>query len=59
MEDAVEAHQRPKLELYDDTLFVVLKPARYVDSEEAVELGEILLFIDDDFVAANIDEWLR
>jgi magnesium transporter len=52
VEDAVEAHQRPKLELYDDTLFVVLKPARYVDTEEAVELGEILLFIDDDFVVA-------
>jgi magnesium transporter len=52
VEDAVEAHQRPKLELYDDTLFVVLKPARYVDSREEVELGEILLFIDDDFVVA-------
>ena len=52
VEDAVEAHQRPKLELYDDTLFVVLKPARYLDSEEAVEFGEILLFIDDDFVVA-------
>jgi magnesium transporter len=52
VEDAIQAHQRPKLELYDDTLFVVLKPARYVDAEEAVELGEILLFIDDDFVVA-------
>ncbi len=52
VEDAIQAHQRPKLELYDDTLFVVLKPARYIDSEEAVELGEILLFIDDDFVVA-------
>lgn len=52
VEDAIQAHQRPKLELYDDTLFVVLKPARYVDSEEVVQIGEILLFIDDDFVVA-------
>lgn len=52
VEDAIQAHQRPKLELYDDTLFMVLKPARYVDSQEAIELGEILLFIDDDFVVA-------
>ena len=34
VEDALHAHQRPKLEVYEDTLFVVLKPARYVDSEE-------------------------
>ncbi len=52
VEDAIQAHQRPKLELYDDTLFVVLKPARYLDAEETVDLGEILLFIDDDFVVA-------
>lgn len=52
VEDAIQAHQRPKLELYDDTLFTVLKPARYVDASETVEMGEILLFIDDDFVVA-------
>lgn len=52
VEDAIQAHQRPKLEMYDDTLFVVLKPARYLDRQETVELGEILLFIDDDFVVA-------
>lgn len=52
VEDAIQAHQRPKLELYDDTVFVVLKPARYVDEQEVVEFGEILLFIDDDFVVA-------
>jgi len=50
VEDAIQAHQRPKLELYDDTLFVVLKPARYLDATEEIELGEILLFVDDDFV---------
>jgi magnesium transporter len=52
VEDALHAHQRPKLDVYDDTLFVVLKPARYVDPVEVVELGEILLFVDEHFVVA-------
>jgi magnesium transporter len=52
VEDALHAHQRPKLEVYDDTLFVVLKPARYVDSEEVVETGEIHLFVSEAFVVA-------
>jgi magnesium transporter len=52
VEDALHAHQRPKLEVYDDTLFVVLKPARYIDSEEVVETGEIHLFVSDAFVVA-------
>ena len=50
VEDAIHAHQRPKLELYGDTIFVVLKTARYVDSDEVIELGEILIFIGDDFI---------
>ena len=50
VEDAIQAHQRPKLEVYDDTLFVVLKTARYLDDEEAVEFGEIILFIGHGFV---------
>jgi magnesium transporter len=45
VEDAIKAHQRPKLEVYDDMVFIVLKTARYVDSEEVVELGEILIFL--------------
>ena len=45
VEDALKAHQRPKLEVYDDTLFIVVKTARYVDSEEVVTLGELLLFV--------------
>ena len=36
VEDAVKAHQRPKLEVYDDILFAVFKPVRYVDSDEVV-----------------------
>jgi magnesium transporter len=36
VEDALKARQRPKLEVYGDSIFVVLKAARYVDSEEVV-----------------------
>jgi magnesium transporter len=50
VEDAIEAHQRPKLEVYDDTVFVVLKTVRYVDDEEAIETGQIMLFVNPDFV---------
>ena len=50
VEDAVHAHQRPKLEHYGDTLFVVLRPARYVDPEEVVEIGELHVFVGKDFV---------
>jgi magnesium transporter len=50
VEDAIVAHQRPKLERYDDTLFVVLRPARYVDASEEVEFGEIHVFVGSDFV---------
>jgi magnesium transporter len=50
VEDAVKAHQRPKLEVYGDTAFIVLKTARYVDPEEVVSIGEILIFLSHDFV---------
>jgi magnesium transporter len=50
VEDAIHAHQRPKLELYGDTIFIVLKTSRYVDSAEVVEFGEILIFIGDGFI---------
>jgi magnesium transporter len=50
VEDAIKAHQRPKLEVYEHFLFVVLKTARYVDSVEAVELGEILIFLGSGFI---------
>ena len=48
--DANEAHQRPKLERYGDTLFVVLKAARYRDATEEVEFGEVHVFVGPDFV---------
>ena len=50
VEDAVHAHQRPKLETYGSTLFIVLKAARYVDPEEIVSLTEIMLFLGENFL---------
>jgi magnesium transporter len=51
VEDAIKAHQRPKLEVYgEDTVFVVLKTSRYVDDEEVVEFGEILIFLGEGFI---------
>ncbi|OBF07122.1 magnesium/cobalt transporter CorA [Mycobacterium sp. 852002-10029_SCH5224772] len=56
VEDAVCAHQRPKVERYDDTLFLVLKTVNYVRHEsvvlarEIVETGEIMVFVGRDFV---------
>jgi len=50
VEDAIKAHQRPKLEHYGETLFVVLRPARYIDESETVEFGEIHAFVGPDFV---------
>ncbi|MGP3971033.1 magnesium and cobalt transport protein CorA [Streptomyces sp. 6N223] len=56
VEDAVEAHQRPKLEAYDDTLFAVLKTVRYIANDrltstsEVVETGEVMVFAGRDFV---------
>jgi magnesium transporter len=50
VEDALHAHQRPKLERYDDGIFLVLKTLWYVDEDDAVETGEIALFVGGDFV---------
>ncbi|ASU79753.1 magnesium and cobalt transport protein CorA [Actinopolyspora erythraea] len=56
VEDAVHAHQRPKLEHYDDTLFMVLKTVRYVPdraratNSEIVSSGELMIFLGRDFV---------
>jgi magnesium transporter len=50
LEDAIVAHQRPKAERYGDTLFVVLRAARYLDDVEEVDFGELHVFIGRDFV---------
>jgi magnesium transporter len=50
VEDAIAAHQRPKLERYGEVLFAVLRPARYLDAEERVEFGEVHVFVGPDYV---------
>jgi magnesium transporter len=56
VEDAVEAHQRPKLERYGERLFAVFKTVCYVEHEEltatseVVDTGEIMVFVGRDFV---------
>lgn len=50
VEDAIHAHQRPKLEVYGDNVFIVLKTAAYIDSEEVIRLGEILVFLGRDSI---------
>jgi magnesium transporter len=50
VEDAVRAHQRPKLERYDGVTFAVVKPARYVDRHEVVEFSELAVFLGEHFI---------
>ncbi|GAA3023511.1 magnesium and cobalt transport protein CorA [Streptosporangium longisporum] len=50
VEDAIVAHQRPKADRYGDTLFVVLRPARYLDETEEVDFGELHVFVGPNFV---------
>ena len=50
VEDAIKAHQRPKLEIYGDAIFLVLKTARWENDD--VLLGEILLFVGDGFIVS-------
>jgi magnesium transporter len=58
VEDAVKAHQRPKLERYTEMTFVVLKTARYVEHQEltetseVVETGDVMLFIGAEYVVS-------
>ena len=50
VEDAIHAHQIAKLETFGDTLFMVMKTARYVDHEELIEIGEVTIFLSRTFV---------
>ena len=52
LEDAANAHQRPKLEDYEGSLFIVLRTTRYDDAKEEVEFGEIHLFVGSGYVIA-------
>jgi len=50
VEDAIESHQRPKAEMYDDTLLIVVKTAVYANDEDLIEVGELLIFVNPKFV---------
>jgi magnesium transporter len=50
VEDALTTHQRPKVEEYADSLFVVLKTVRYDEEAQQIELGDVMLFVGDSFV---------
>ena len=56
VEDAVHAHQRPKLEQYDEMCFTVVKTVHYRDDTpgdghgEVIETGEIMVFLGADYV---------
>jgi magnesium transporter len=50
VEDALKAHQRPKLEVYEDSLFMVLKPVVYEPESDTVSSGEVMIFLGDSFV---------
>jgi magnesium transporter len=50
IEDAVLAHQRPKIERYGETLFMVLRAAHYDDAHERVDFGELHIFGGANFV---------
>lgn len=52
VEDGVKAHQRPKLERYGPSSLLVFKTARYVDHDEVVSIGEVLLFIGEQFLVS-------
>ncbi|MEV5547095.1 magnesium/cobalt transporter CorA [Streptomyces sp. NPDC052309] len=49
VEDALKAHQRPKLEVYEDSLFAVLKPVVYEPDSDAVSTDELMIFLGDGF----------
>jgi magnesium transporter len=50
IEGAIKPQQRPKLVRYGDSLFVVLKTARYLDEPEKVEFSEAHVLVGKDFV---------
>ena len=50
VEDAIQGRQRAKVELYDTSVFVVLKPLRYVEETSDIETGELMCFVGDRFI---------
>ena len=50
VEDAIQGRQRAKVELYENSVFVVLKPLRYVEATSDIETGELMCFVGDRFI---------
>jgi magnesium transporter len=55
VEDAVQAYQRPKMDTYDNSLFLVLKTVAYVEhtagnASQIVQDGEIMIFLGPDYI---------
>jgi magnesium transporter len=50
VEDALTRRQRPKVEPYDDLLFLVVKTLWYVDERDEVETGQVSMFLGPDFI---------
>jgi len=50
VEDAIKGNQRPKLDVYDDTIFLSLKTLRYIEATSDVETGDVMIFVGDRFV---------
>jgi magnesium transporter len=50
VEDSLSAHQRPKLEVYEDSLFGVFKPVVYQPETDTVSTDELMVFVGDSFV---------
>ncbi len=50
VEDAIKGNQRPKLDVYDDTMFLSLKTLHYIDATSDVETGDVMIFVGDRFV---------
>ena len=50
VEDAIQGRQRAKVEVYENSVFVVLKPVRYVEQTSDIETGELMCFVGDRFI---------
>ena len=50
VDDAIQTHQRPKLERYGHCLFAVLKSAHYLDDKKRIEFGEVHAFVEENFI---------
>ena len=52
IEDALRAHQRPKLETYGDTLFIVVRTAQTKEGSSNIDFGETHFFVAKNFIVS-------